>query len=223
MAHKVNLTERNKDYSVFLPSISSFYDRTISRYREQGDSFFPPERIPSHFEDGLDGCDFLRQDAYYTYKWGLYSAGHAQLDLSKADAHDNMVQGRDRPNTFILGDSGGFQIIKGVIQCDWANFKSDDSLRHTILNWLEHTADYSMILDIPTMAASEPYKQKTGIKDFRQCLDYTLHNCNWFVKNRKGQTKYLNVLQGRDKAEADTWIDTVKHLPFEGEQPPCPP
>jgi hypothetical protein len=216
MAHKVNLTERNKDYSVFLPSISSFYDRTISRYREQGDSFFPPERIPARFEDGLDGCDFLKQDAYYTYKWGLYSAGHAQLDLSKADKHDNMVQERDRPNTFILGDSGGFQIIKGVIQCDWANFKSDDSLRHTILNWLEHTADYSMILDIPTMAASEPYKQKTGIKDFRQCLDYTLHNCNWFVKNRKGNTKYLNVLQGRDKAEADTWIDTVKHLPFEG-------
>ena len=30
--HKVNLTERNKDYSVFLPSISSSHDRTISRY-----------------------------------------------------------------------------------------------------------------------------------------------------------------------------------------------
>lgn len=216
MTNKVNLTERNKDYAVFLPSISSFYDRTLSKYRESGDDFFPPERIPDKFEDGLDGCDFLKQDAYYSYKWGLYSAGHAQLDLSKANAHDNMVQGRDRDNTFILGDSGGFQIIKGVIQCDWPNFKSDDSLRHTILNWLEHTADYSMILDIPTMAASEPYKAKTGIQDFAQCLDYTLHNCNWFVKNRKGNTKYLNVLQGRDKWEADTWIDTVKHLPFEG-------
>ena len=30
-------------------------------------------------------------------------------------------------------------------------------------------------------------------------------------KNPKGQTKHPNVLQGRDKAEADTWIDTVKH------------
>ena len=216
MANKINLTERNKDYSVFLPSISSFYDRTLSKYRELGDNFFPPERIPNLFEDGLDGCDFLKPDAYFSYKWGLYSAGHAQLDLSKCLNHDNMVQGRDRQNTFILGDSGGFQIIKGVIQCDWNNFKSDDSLRHTILNWLEHTADYSMILDIPTMAASEPYKAKTGIQNFAQCLDYTLHNCNWFVKNRKGNTKYLNVLQGRDKWEADTWIDTVKHLPFEG-------
>ena len=65
------------------------------------------KRIPC-FEDGLDGCDFLKQDAYYTYKWGLYSAGHAQLDHPFSNAHDNMVQGRDRPNTFILGDSGGF-------------------------------------------------------------------------------------------------------------------
>lgn len=216
MANKINLTERNKDYSVFLPSISSFYDRTLSRYRQDGDNFFPPERIPEGFENGLEGCDFLKTDAYYQYKWGLYSAGHAQLDLKKANDHDSMVQKRDRDKTFILGDSGGFQIIKGVIQCDWNNFKTDDSLRHTILNWLEHTADYSMILDIPTMAASEPYKQKTGIQNFGECLDYTLHNCDWFVKNRQGKTKYLNVLQGRNKNEADTWIDAVKHLPFEG-------
>lgn len=216
MANKVNLTERNKDYSVFLPSISSFYDRTISKYRAQGTDFIDADRMPKGFENGLDGLDFLRPDAYYNYKWGLYSAGHAQLDTNKALEHDNMVQGRDREKTFILGDSGGFQIIKGVIQCDWPNFKNDDSLRQTILNWLEHTADYSMILDIPTMAASDPYKSKTGIKDFGQCLDYTLHNCDWFVKNRKGKTKYLNVLQGRDKWEADTWIDAVKHLPFEG-------
>ena len=216
MANNVNLTERNKDYAVFLPSISSFYDRTLSKYRESGDEFFPPERIPDGFDQGLDGCDFLKQDAYYHYKWGLYSAGHAQLDLSKCVSYDNMVQGRDRNNTFILGDSGGFQIIGGVIKCDWPNFKNDDSLRHTILNWLEHTADYSMILDIPTMAASEPYKSRTGIQTFEQCLDYTMHNCEWFLKHRQGKTKYLNVLQGRNKWEADTWFEAVKHYDFEG-------
>jgi hypothetical protein len=214
----VNLTKRNKDYSVFLPSISTFYNNVISKYRKDGDSFISPDRVPAAFEHGVDGMDFLKTDGntYYDYKWGLYSAGHAQLNLDKADVSDNMVQCRDRENTFILGDSGGFQIIKGVIQCDWPNFKSDDSLRRTILDWLEYTADYSMILDIPTMAASEPYKAKTGIQDFNQCLDYTLHNCNWFAKNRKYNTKYMNVLQGRNKHEADVWYDAVKHLPFEG-------
>ena len=216
MANKINLTERNRDYAVFLPSISSFYDRTISKYREQGDAFFPPERIPAGFEDGLDGCDFLKPDAYYNYKWSLYSAGHAQLDTNKALVHDNMVQGRDRNTSFVLGDSGGFQIIKGVIQCDWKNFKTDDSLRHTILNWLEHTADYSMILDIPTLAAEPTFRERTGISNFNECLDYTDFNVRWFIKNRKHQTKYLNVMQGRNWNEAEYWYEQMKQHDLDG-------
>ena len=214
----VDLTKRNKDYSVFLPSISTFYNNCISKYRKSGDEFIAPDRIPVGFEHGVDGMDFLKPtgDTYYNYKWGLYSAGHAQLNLDKADESDNMIQKRDREQSFILGDSGGFQIIGGIIKCDWPNFKNDDSLRHTILNWLEYTADYSMILDIPTMAASSPFKEKTGIQNFDQCLDYTLHNCDWFIKNRKWNTKYMNVLQGRNRAEADAWFEAVKNLPFEG-------
>jgi hypothetical protein len=213
----VDLSASNKDYSIFLPSISTFYNNILSKYKQHGTDFIPDNRVPDKFEKGVDGCDFLKkEDSYYSYKWGLYSAGHAQLNLDKADVSDNMIQKRDKKNTFILGDSGGFQIIKGVIKCDWPKFKTDDSLRRTILDWLEHTADYSMILDIPTMAASDPYKSKTGIQDFGQCLDYTLFNADWFAKNRTYNTKLLNVLQGRNKHEADVWYDAVKHLPFEG-------
>ena len=212
----IDLTERNKDYSIFLPSISTFYSSFVSRQQNEP-GYVPDSRLPKQFENGLEGCNFLNEDkAYYKYKWGLYSAGHAQLDLTKADNDDAMIQRRDRNKTFILGDSGGFQIIKGVIKCDWDNFKSDDSLRHTILNWLEHTADYSMILDIPTQSADPAFRERTQIKDFMQCLDYTKHNCDWFVKHRKGQTKYLNVMQGRSWYEAETWYNGVKHYPFEG-------
>jgi hypothetical protein len=216
MPNTIDLTASNKDYSVFLPSVSTFYSIFVSKQRVQGDHVLP-ERIPRLFENGVEGCNFLNQEqAYYKYKWGLYSAGHAQLNLKKADADDSMIQQRDRANTFILGDSGGFQILKGVIKCDWPNFKTDDSLRHTILNWLEHTADYSMILDIPTMAADPIYRERTGITGFEDCLDYTKFNCDWFVRNRKGKTKYLNVLQGRNWKEAEYWFDNVKHYPFEG-------
>lgn len=218
MTKSVSLTERNRDYSVFLPSISTFYNNTIAKYRHSGNEFIADNRVPKEFEYGIDGTDFLKTngETYYDYKWGLYSAGHAQLNLDKTDKDDNMIQARDRENTFILGDSGGFQIIGGVIKCDWDHFKTDDSLRKTIMGWLEHTADYSMILDIPTMAASSPFKEKTGIKDFNQCLDYTLHNADWFARNRTWNTKYMNVLQGRNRAEAEAWFEAVKHLPFEG-------
>ncbi len=206
--HTVDLNESNRDYSIFLPSISSFYTGTIDN---------PDTRTPPGFELGLDGLDFLKpKDNYFSYKYGLYSAGHAQLDLAKTDAAEAMVQKRDRNHSFILGDSGGFQIITGIIKQDWNNFYTDDTLRHKILNWLEHTADYSMGLDVPTLAASEPYSSRNGIKDFQQCLDYTKFNNDWFIKNRKHQTKLLNSMQGRTTDEARIWFDQVKDTPFEG-------
>ena len=138
--HTVDLNESNRDYAIFLPSISSFYTGTIHN---------PETRTPPGFELGLDGLDFLKpKDNYFSYKYGLYSAGHAQLDLSKTDDAEAMVQKRDRKNSFILGDSGGFQIITGIIKQDWNNFYTDDTLRHKILNWLEHTADYLSLIHI---------------------------------------------------------------------------
>ncbi|MDA9302428.1 hypothetical protein N9Q27_00460 [bacterium] len=216
MNSKVNLTERNKDYAIFLPSISTFYNNYIAK-QQSNPNFVPPERMPDAFENGMEGMNFLNKDkAYYNYKWGLYSAGHAQLNLDKADDSDAMVQKRERDKTFMLCDSGGFQIIKGVIKCDWPNFKNDDTLRHKILNWLEHTGDYSMILDIPTLAADPTFTARTGISSFDECLDYTDFNVNWFKRNRKYQTKYLNVMQGRNWAEAEHWYENMKHHDLEG-------
>lgn len=204
----VDFNESNKDYAVFLPSISGFYSSTLQH---------PDTRTPAGFELGLDGLNFLKpKDAYFNYKWGLYSAGHAQLDTAKSDVEEQMIQQRDRKNTFILGDSGGFQIITGILKCDWPKFYTEDSLREKILNWLEHTADYSMVLDVPTLAASEPFSSRNGITSFDQCLDYTKFNNDWFVKNRKYNTKFLNSMQGRTVDEAKYWFDEVKHFPFEG-------
>ena len=79
-ATRVNLTERNKDYAVFLPSISTFYNNFIAKQRTGNHVL--PERMPAGFETGMEGMNFLNEkDAYYSYKWGLYSAGHAQLNL----------------------------------------------------------------------------------------------------------------------------------------------
>jgi hypothetical protein len=204
----IDLSTANKDYAVFLPSISSFYVNTLVH---------PDTRSPSGFELGLNGLDFLKPtDNYFSYKWGLYSAGHAKLDIAKSNAEEVMIQQRDRKNSFILGDSGGFQIITGILKCDWTNFYTDDSLRHKILDWLENTADYSMGLDVPTLAASEPFSSRNGITSFQQCLDYTKFNNDWFVKNRKYQTKFLNSMQGRTVDEAKHWFDEVKDVPFDG-------
>jgi len=217
MKAPVNLTPLQKDYAVYLPAISTFYSTYISKQR-QGE-FVPQDRIPQGFDRGIEGMNFLNpEEGYFTYKYGLYSAGHAQLDLDKTLVQDSMIQNRDRKNTVILGDSGGYQIGKGVLKFDWHNFEgaSADKTRSQILNWLELTADWSMLLDVPTWASDHIHSPKTGLKSFDDCLNKTLHNNDYFIRNRLGQTKFLNVLQGSDWETADAWYQAVKHLPTEG-------
>jgi len=126
----------------------------------------------------------------------------------------------------ILGDSGGFQIGNGQIKFDWEHFyeqrgdtryKGDaDNVRNKILHWLEETADYSMILDIPTRATEGKFREMTGMKSFGDALNATMFNNDYFIRNREGKTKFLNVLQGQNGADADIWYEKVKHYPFEG-------
>jgi hypothetical protein len=212
----MNLGKLQRDYAVYLPAISSFYTKQLEKMLgKDRDS----TRVPAGFEFGNEGLDFLQDiNTYYHYPYGLYSAGHAQLDLAKTNSDEPMVQNRDRSKTVLLGDSGGFQIATGVIKLDWSNAKDpNDPARieicEKILRWLEHTADWAMTLDIPAFAAVEPLSKKTGLTQFQDTLDISLLNLDYFLRNRvPGKTKFLNVLSGTDEATSKQWYEAVKHF-----------
>jgi hypothetical protein len=209
----VNLTPLQQDYAVFLPAVSSFYSTYVAKQRLE--EFVPKDRIPTGFDRGIEGMNFLNpEEGYFTYKYALYSAGHAQLDLNKSMTQESMIQQRDRSNTVIVGDSGGYQIGKGVLKFDWLDFEGKDAnkTRQQILEWLELTADWSMMLDVPTWACDHNHTAKTGLKTFDDCLDKTKYNNEYFLKNRLGQTKFLNVLQGSDWDTAEKWYQGVKEF-----------
>jgi len=209
----VNLTPLQRDYAVYLPAISCFYSNYPSKQRLE--EFVPKYRIPQGFDRGIQGMDFLDdENGYYTYKYGLFSAGHATLDPQKSWVTDSMVQQRNRNNTIVVGDSGGYQIGKGVLKFDWLNFEGAkaNATRQQILEWLEVTADWSMMLDVPTWACDHIHSPKTGLKTFEDCLDKTRFNNEYFLKNRIGQTKWLNVLQGSDWDTAEKWYNGVKEF-----------
>jgi hypothetical protein len=196
-----------------LPAISSFYSTYVAKQRLG--EFVPTDRIPAGFDRGIEGMNFLNpEQGYFTYKYGLYSAGHAQLDLTKSLEQESMIQQRDRNNTMILGDSGGYQIGKGVLKFDWLDFEGKEATktRQKILEWLEVTADWSMMLDVPTWACDHIHSPKTGLKTFDDCLDKTRYNNDYFLMNRMGQTKWLNVLQGSDWDTAEKWYAGVKEF-----------
>lgn len=224
---KDNLSKKqNNDWAIFLPAISSFYATFIGKQRFE--NYVDPKRIPADFENGIEGLNFLNnKDGYFPYKWALYSAGHANLDINKFDASEDMVRNRDRKNTFLLGDSGGFQVGKGVWPGDWKdpNCPKASKKRKQVLEWMDAYMDRGMILDIPAwVCRSREGQEATGISSYDEAVKGTYINNDFFMSNRNGNCKFLNVLQGENHAQADDWYERMKkycdhnhfETPFEG-------
>lgn len=199
----IDYTRRYRDYARFTPAISEMYTRYVTNENPKRE---PP--IPRSDLDYLNPASNL-----FTLSHSLYSAGQAAKSDGAAAAID-MVTGRERSNTTVLGDSGGFQIQMGSIK-----FKGDET-RNRMMKWMEKNCDWSMILDFPTgginMGTIDPHTarlqaeagaldEKTGkpIVDsgngellealcrengqslaYNTCLLQTLINNDWFVQNR---------------------------------------
>ena len=112
-----DLTSKQNDYAIFLPAISGFYATFIGKQRVNND-YVDPARMPQGIQD-MEMMNWLNsQKSLFPYRWSLYSGGHANIDLTKEDAGEDMVRKRE-PGTFMLGDSGGFQIAKGLWEGEW--------------------------------------------------------------------------------------------------------
>jgi hypothetical protein len=113
-----NLTATQNDYAFFLPATSGFYSTFIGKQRYG--NYVDPARIPPSLANGVESLNYLNPDkgAFY-FDHCLYSAGHANLDLTKPDETEDMFRNRDRSTSWVLGDSGGFQIGKGVWEGEW--------------------------------------------------------------------------------------------------------
>ena len=117
-----NLTKKQLDengrskWAIYLPAISCFYATFIGEQRSS--DYVDPLRFPQGLTD-MEQMNWLNdQKALFPYKWSLYSGGHANIDITKVDPSEDMIRNRD-PNTLILGDSGGFQIAKGLWAGEW--------------------------------------------------------------------------------------------------------
>ena len=211
-----NLTAKQKDYAIFLPAISGFYATFVGKQRVNND-YVDPARFPQGITD-MEQLNWLNnQKALFPYKWSLYSGGHANLDLNKPDMAEDMVRNRD-PNTLVLGDSGGFQIAKGLWEGDWkanSGCPKAQKKREQVLAWLDGIADYGMTLDIPTWVIHDKNAgQKCGISTLQEAVDATKFNNEYFMKHRKGVknggVKILNVLQGASHDDAEQWYQLMK-------------
>jgi len=206
MAEENNVENLNFDdeWAVFLPSISSLYSKLVSK----GDSGIK-RPVPANI-GSIDGLDFFNSSkGLYRYDHALYSAGHAQLDIERSNVQESMIQNRE-PGRIIVGDSGGFQICSGVLKLNWDDSEAIKETCLKITRWLEHTADYSMILDMPT---SGIFNEKAPtINTIEDCKSFTHANIKTMIEHRvPGKTDFLNVLQGRNAEENWDWYQEYKH------------
>jgi len=209
--------QHNPEWALFLPAVSSFYISGLGKQRK-GEPYFDTNRIPAGFNNDVEKLNFLnKKEGLYYYEWGLYSAGHANLDTTVNDNSESIIRERD-PHTFMLGDSGGFQILKGQWPADWKNPNCPKAMekRKIVLKWMDTYMNYGMCLDIPSQSETTFHlKDKQGnsvhgIRDVDDAIVATHINNEYFINNRSGKCKFLNVLQGRTHTDSDKWYDEMK-------------
>lgn len=216
---QVNLSNsHNNDWALFLPAVSSFYISGLGKQR-CGEEYFEKSRIPQMFNNNVEKLNFLNsKEGLYYYKWGLYSAGHANLDITKNDVNESIIREREN-GTFMLGDSGGFQILKCQWPADWKDINCPRAMkkRKEVLLWMDTYMDYGMCLDIPSQSLTTYHikdpktgKSAHGISTIEEAITATHINNEYFIKNRNGKCKFLNVLQGRNHTQSDSWYQEMK-------------
>ena len=208
-----NLTATQNDYAYFLPATSGFYSTYVGKQRYG--NYVDPARIPKSFASGVESLNYLDPDkGQFYYDHCLYSAGHANLDLTKQDDSEDMFRNRNRATSWVLGDSGGFQIGKGVWPADWKDPNCPQAMkkRKQVLTWMDTLMDYGMGLDIPAWVARSPAGvAATKISSYAEAVQGTYINNDYFINNRNGNCKFLNVLQGENHADAEDWYQRMKH------------
>jgi hypothetical protein len=118
-----------------------------------------------------------------------------------------MIWQRDRKQTFVLADSGGFSAVQDNLDVQWDIPESVDALRWELLKWLEKVPDAAVHLDIPLRAIG----QSRHFRTFQQCLDMTVGNVRHWAENcRNPDLKWIMPIHGRTIQEAELWWNALK-------------
>ena len=208
-----NLTAKQNDYAVFLPAISGFYATYVGKQRDPiNGPYVDPARMPAGLKD-MEMMNWLNSaKGLFPYKWSLYSGGHANLDLTKQDWSEDMVRNREA-GTLMLGDSGGFQIAKGLWEGEWRDptspevlakmaelkakgvehvldLKPDGTPKHDKNGnkkyaKIDHVKNYQNLLDAAQKKREAVVKWLDGVSDYGMTLDIP----TWVIHDKNASDK----------------------------------
>lgn len=212
-----DLTPRWDNFAVYLPSIQKAYAKAA--YKLGDKKRVMPAGVTMKDLNFLDPNNKL-----WHYGYALYSAGQFKVGEQQADIVTNRKQG-----AIIVGDSGGYQIGKGTLagfdalkglrkpEDVCAAWSDATELKTWIVNWLETHCDYAMTVDMPLWARFKENKSSPFHKcSTDQLITLTVENLRLIQSSRRGNTKWLNVIQGTTAEDMALWWDAVKDFRFGG-------
>lgn len=193
----IDLTAAMADYALPLPAIGQNYSHFVMRAAPPRKIGITPRRL-----------DFLSRPSRPLFHYGhaLYSADFARRDGTR----ETMVSQRDRTDSTIFVDSGGFGFIHAAIP-----IHDIDDLRREALAAQERLGNAGVIVDVPTACIG---RGVSGAATFRQCLDHTLASIDYVLTYRDhgSELRLLNMIQGTSNAECRRWYEAVADAPLDG-------
>ncbi|OAN48047.1 hypothetical protein A6A04_04620 [Paramagnetospirillum marisnigri] len=199
-----NLPQR----SIFTPSVSTTYFDKVSRKRTE----IRQENIPPRLKS-MEQLWWWNKGGetrpFFHYPYFMYSAGHAELDLTKAATKEAALFKRDRSSSVLITDSGGYQVAKIPDFFDWDSPEKIDKKRERLFTWIDAVADYSLSLDAPTFGASADHK---ALKTPADCLAFTLENLAFYESrpNKNENVRFLHAIHGSTIDDQTKWYEAVK-------------
>ncbi len=177
--------------------------------------------------EGLPGTmlDYLRAGGIFRYPATLASAGQVMTESGGLSSASTMITERDPRSSFVVADSGGFQIQQGTL----GPWRYQQTVLQS-LRWQEAHGDYVMALDFPTGGINTGEMDKhihrlthvdgedlaamnaangLGIA-FNACMRQTQINTEIMLQHRQPGTRLLVVLQGTSEPESRVWYEAHK-------------
>lgn len=203
------------DTAMYLPAVQEGFLEYVLSDDENAPNGFSPKDL--NFLDP--------NNRIWSYPYALASAG-----LLANSTKSNAVTSRDA-RSWILGDSGGYQIGTGKLPelKGWSSANDDvERIRRIwrntrfiddMVRWVDCHCDYAMTLDMP-LWMHESGNTTNPFYNFSasELLDVTIENLR-FIEERRGvfgNCKFLIVMQGVTDEAEDAWYAKVKSFNFDG-------
>jgi hypothetical protein len=184
--------------AIYLPAVNEGYAAIANKPL--------PTQRPFPADLTLHDLIFWEPNALWYYPYLLHSIGL----YSSGALPDNAVTQRNRANSTLVGDSGGFQIGKGTMQGLKAlqprpmpalaavqAWREEFEARQWIAGWLDLHANYAMTIDMPLWATTPDGKNSPFHNcSEQQLIGMTVENLKFINSRATGQAKWLNVVQG---------------------------